>query len=119
MGHAAPPREGDLYRVYTVDNISFEIRYGYHAENERGRVEPLPIFPDMVAAPIYTCHGTPVTAYVQAPCGHYTPCRPSEPEDWCGDCLHYDGGPQKMGRCLCPHRKQAALQQVKKTGGVE
>lgn len=100
------PREGDLYQIYTVDDHSFEIRYGYYAENERGRVEPLPIFPDMVAVPVYTRSGIPVTAYVQAPCKHYAPRHPSHPEEWCGDCRHYDGGREKMGRCLCPERRQ-------------
>lgn len=101
----ALPREGDLYKICTVDDLSFEIRYGYHTENERGRVEPLPIFPDMVAGPAYTRSGIPVTAYVQAPCGHYTPRHPSLPEEWCGDCVHYGGGREKMGRCLCPERQ--------------
>lgn len=100
------PGEGDLYRIYTVDDISFEIRYGYHAENERGRVEPLPIFPDMVADPVYTRSGIPVTAYVQAPCRHYVPRQQTYPEEWCGDCRHYGGGREKMGRCLCPERRR-------------
>ena len=99
------PKEGDLYRICTVEDISFEIRYGYYAEDERGRVEPLPVYPDMVAKPIYTRSGSPVTAYIQAPCHHYEPRQPSEPEEWCGDCLHYDGGREKMGRCLCPERR--------------
>ncbi len=108
MRSTALPREGDLYRIYTVDDLTFEIRYGYYADNERGRVDPLPIFPDMVASPIYTGDGIPVTAYIQAPCTHYRPCQSAEPEDWCGDCLYYDGGFQKMGRCLCPKRQQKA-----------
>lgn len=100
------PREGDLFAVYTVEDLSFEIRYGYHEERERGRVEPLPIFPDMVAFPVYTRRGIPVTTYVQAPCKHYAPFQRSAPEEWCGDCLHYDGGREKMGRCLCPERRR-------------
>lgn len=107
MVHAPElPKEGDLYRIITVDDLSFEIRYGYHAENERGRVEPLPIFPDLVAAPVFTHSGIPVTAYVQVPCRHYMPRQPAGPEDWCGDCIYYGGGRKKMGCCLCPHRKQ-------------
>ena len=100
------PREGDLFGIYTVDDLSFEIRYGYHAENERGRVEPLPIFPDMVASPAYTRGGLPVTAYVQSPCDHYRPRHQVCPEEWCGDCLHYGGGREKMGHCLCPARRR-------------
>lgn len=100
------PNEGDLYKTITVGDLTFEIRYGYYAENERGRVEPLPIFPDLVADPVFTSRGFPVTAYVQHPCKYYKPQHPSRPEDWCGDCRYYDGGQAKMGRCLCPKRKR-------------
>lgn len=100
------PKEGDLYKIYTVDGIAFEIRYGYHAENERGRVDPLPIFPDMVAVPVYTKNGIPITAYVQAPCKHYTPRQGPHPEEWCGDCIHYGSRCEKMARCLCPERRR-------------
>ena len=99
------PCEGDLFRIYTVDDLTFRILYGYYAENERGRVEPLPIFPDLVAQPVYTCEGIPVTAYMQAPCQYYCPRHSDHPEEWCGDCVHYDAGQEKMGRCLCPERK--------------
>ena len=106
MRSPALPKEGDLYRIYTVDDCTFEIRYGFYEEKERYLVEPLPIFPDMVTAPVYTSDGVPVTAYVQAPCSYYNPCMPQQPEEWCGDCLHYDGGQKKMGRCLCPQRRK-------------
>lgn len=105
MENTTSPQEGDLFRIYTVDGLSFQIRYGYHAENERGRVEPLPIFPDLLSEPVYTRCGIPVTSYIQAPCIHYTPRHPDHPEEWCGDCIHYDAGQEKMGRCLCPERK--------------
>lgn len=100
------PGEGDLFGIYTVEDLTFEIRYGYHAENERGRVDPLPIFPDMVSVPVYTKNGIPVTACVQAPCRHYRPRNPDHPEEWCGDCLHYGGKREKMARCLCPERRR-------------
>lgn len=102
----APSGEGELYRIFTLEDLSFEIRYGYHTDEERGRIEPLPIFPDLVSSPVYTRSGIPVTAYVQVPCRHYSPCRRNEPEEWCGDCLYYDGGRDKIGRCLCPERKR-------------
>lgn len=106
MRNTTLPKEGEVYRTYTVDQHTFEIRYGYHEENERGRVEPLPIFPDFEINPVYTQNGEPITAYVQYPCKHYSPRDPKEPEEWCGDCTYYDGGRIEMGRCLCPQRKQ-------------
>lgn len=100
------PKEGDLYRIFVVDQHTFDIRYGYYAEDERDRVEPLPIFPNFEKNPVYTKNGEPVTAYVQYPCRHYTPHRSEEPEEWCGDCLYYGGGREEMGPCLCRERRR-------------
>lgn len=100
------PKEGDLYKRYVVDDHTFEIRYGFYIEEERGRVEPLPVFPDLVKDPVYTAAGEPVTALVQVPCGHYAPRQAERSEGWCGDCIHYDGGKEEMGRCLCPLRRR-------------
>ena len=41
------PIEGALYRTYEIDGHVFPIYYGYYDEDERGRVEPLPVFPDL------------------------------------------------------------------------
>lgn len=100
------PKEGDLYKTYIVDNHTFEIRYGFYDARERGRVEPLPVFPDLVKDPVYTTTGEPVTSLVQVPCEHYIPKKPELAEGWCFDCCHYGGGRNEMGRCLCPRRRR-------------
>ena len=100
------PGEGDLYKIYAVSNHTFEIRYGFYEECERGRVEPLPVFPDLRKHPVYTKSGYPVTALIQAACEHYRPRQVRAPEHWCGDCVFYDGGKEEMGRCLCTLRKR-------------
>ena len=106
MENKTLPEEGDLYKTCIVDHHVFEIRYGYHEESERGRVDPLPIFPDLEKNPLYTNTGELITAYVQYPCRYYIPRRPEIPEDWCGDCMLYGGGKEEMGRCLSPERKR-------------
>lgn len=99
------PAEGDIYKVYEVGNHIFEIRYGYYEESERGRVEPLPVFPDLMCAPLFTETGQPIVTLLQKPCVYYTPNQPARRELWCGDCLHYSGGREEIGFCRCPARK--------------
>ena len=106
MPNMTLPKEGDLYNIYVVDDHTFEIRYGFYEENERGRVEPLPIFPDFLKSPVYTSDGVPVTSLIQTTCKHYKPRQAQYPEHWCGDCEHYDGGKAEMGRCVCPVRRR-------------
>lgn len=99
------PKEGDLYKVYRIDRHVFQIRYGYYADNERGRVEPLPVFPDLRTSPVYTAEGAPIVTLLQRPCLHYQPRTPHRREDWCGDCCHYSGGREEIGICRCLHNK--------------
>lgn len=106
MRNIALPTEGDLYKIVVLDDHTFEIRYGYYAEEERGRVEPLPLFPDLVDRPVYTAGGVPVTTRLQIPCGHYYPNRTCQPEGWCGDCTHYENVREEFGLCRCPYRKR-------------
>ncbi len=105
------PNEGDLYKTYQVENHIFHIHYGYYAENERGRVEPLPIFPDLKKTPLFTASGAPVITSLQKPCGEYSPKDLHRKEDWCGDCIHYSGGKEELGICKNPDR-------IRSEGGV-
>ena len=119
----AHPREGDLYRVYRIGDHTFEIRYGYYEENERGRVEPLPIFPNLKGKRLYSHSGHRIVTSLQQPCEHYCPKRPREREDWCGDCIHYAGGRSEIGICSCEGRRhlpeQEAAQRTAATGTME
>ena len=99
------PKEGDLYKIFTLEGHTFEIRYGYYEENERGRVEPLPVYPDFLKDPHYTARGEPITSLIQMACPHYRSGQ-DRPEYWCGDCAHYSGGKAEIGICRCPERKR-------------
>ena len=95
-----PPVEGTLYRTYEIDDHIFPIYYGYYDESERGRVEPLPIFPDLKENLHYSIFGERIVTSVQTPCEHYRPRDPDQPEFWCGDCTCYAGGNSEIGICL-------------------
>lgn len=94
-------REGELYKVYRIEDHTFEIRYGYYEESERGRMDPLPIFPDLVKNPVYTKEGRPIVSVVQPPCRHYRPRDKEMREDWCGDCMHYSDTGKEIAVCDC------------------
>ena len=54
-------KEGDLYKIITVFGKTFELRYGYYAENERQSKfnEVTPIYPDFRKDPLHTMEGYP------------------------------------------------------------
>ncbi len=101
------PKEGELYKVYTVSGYTFEIRYGYYEENERGRVEPLPIFPDFRKSPVYTSEGYPLASLIHAACNHYKSIK-SKPEHYCGDCVYYAEPRDEVSVCRCEKRRNIA-----------
>ena len=99
----APPKEGELYRVYDIGGNVFEVYYGYYSESERGSVEPLPIFPDFIKSPAYADDGSPIVTRVQSPCECYSPH--DNKEDWCGDCKHYLDANEEISICVCEKRR--------------
>lgn len=98
--------EGDLYKVYEVAGYTFEIRYGYYEEVERGLVEPLPIFPNFRKEPVYTADGYQLAALIHSACKHYEPRELDKPEGWCGDCNHYSDGKDEIAICKCEERRK-------------
>ncbi len=105
MNKANIPREGDLYKVIDVDNITFKITYGYYEESERDKVEPLPVFPDLKKRPIYTTDGKLIVTAIQEPCEKYIPLNKVCSEGWCGDCIHYLSSTDEISVCGCTERK--------------
>ncbi len=97
------PKEGELYKIYEVGGYTFEIRYGYYAESERGRVEPLPIFPDFRKTPVYTEDGYPLAALIHSACRYYK-SENLKPENYCGDCIHYSEPKLEIAICKCKKR---------------
>ncbi len=99
------PKEGELYKIYEVGGYTFEIRYGYYEENERGRVEPLPIFPDFRKKLVYTEDGYPLTSLIHSSCQYYK-SQEARPENYCGDCIHYSVPKQEISICKCEERRR-------------
>ena len=101
----SPPKEGELYKVYDIDGKVFEVYYGYYSENERGSVEPLPIFPDFIKNPVYLKNGSPIVSRICPPCECYSPIN-TNCEDWCGDCKHYLNATDEISVCKCEKRRK-------------
>lgn len=112
------PKEGELYKIYEVGGYTFEIRYGYYAENERGRVEPLPIFPDFQKEPVYTDDGYQLAALIHIACSYYKSDK-EKPENLCGDCIYYSQPKQEIAICKCKNRcNKAYNESATQNGGV-
>ncbi len=97
-------REGDLYKIVTVADKSFDIRYGYTCEGERPRWEPYPMYPDFLVSPEYTAEGYPFVTGDQDICEHYNPKPNVSGENWCNDCTLFDKQEEHIGICRCEKR---------------
>ena len=96
-------RDGDLYRTIKIENSTFEIRYGYYEEYERGRSEPVPIYPNLLANPEYTGDGTPIVTAMQEPCRHFDGC---DRELGCYGCRHFQECEDLIGLCRLESNRQ-------------
>ena len=101
-------REGDLYKIVTVADKSFEIRYGYSCEGECSRWEPSPLYPDFSTSPEYTAEGHPFATAYQDICEHYIPKPKATGENWCHDCLLFDQQEEYIGICRSEKRRRNA-----------
>ena len=96
-------RDGDLYKIISLFGKKFEIRYGYYEEYERGRGEPIPIYPDFTRSPEYTDEGYPFVTQMQELCEHGE----SKLSDaYCVDCKYYRHGDEMIGICGCEKNKK-------------
>ena len=99
------PMEGDVYRTVSLHGKTFELKYGYYEEYERESRfgEPIPIYPDFLAAPEYTDEGRPFVTQMQSLCEYG---ESSYTDGVCADCLHFEQGEDLIGICLCDGRRQ-------------
>ncbi len=97
-------KEGALYELLTVAGERFEIRYGYYADYERERWEPMPVYPDFIKEPRYTAQGEPFATRTQDACESYAPRASDASEAWCADCAHFESGQGNIGVCKCNRR---------------
>ena len=103
MPHRA--KEGELYKSIAVCDRIFHIYYGYYDERERHSKynDPIPIYPDLKAAPQYTGEGYPFVTGMQDVCDHY---EGRHAEDGCHGCIHYREGADLIGVCRCEANKK-------------
>lgn len=96
-----PGKEGQLYKQLHISGWSFPIYYGYYEEADRhGRFsDPVPIYPDFRASPVYDSAGRPFVTAMQDACEQYAGHRKHDRE--CGSCRHYRIGDDLIGTCTC------------------
>lgn len=105
-------KEGDVHKVFTINNVTFEIRYGYHSPEEKKRGwEPTPIYPDFTETKQYTLEGYPFASVYQDICEHYKPKKNAPTEEWCENCLHFEKGETYIGVCRCERRRREVMRE--------
>ncbi len=100
-------RAGDLYDLFDIEGVKFEIYYGYPTESERLHGwEPSPIYPDFTATPQYTFDGQPFAMVYQDACEHYKPIQNRSDNHWCCNCEMFDKREKHIGICQCKYRRK-------------
>lgn len=99
-------REGDLYKVITVDGVSFEIYYGFYGDVEREHWEPMPVFPNFKKNAVYNGDGFAFATADQDVCEHFVPKKSVSNEGWCHDCNYFHLKEEFIGVCKCPQNKE-------------
>ena len=91
-------KEGDIYKIVTLYGNHFTLFYGYYEDFERGRGEPIPIYPDFKKLPRYTEEGYPFVTQMKTRC-QYGNSKFSD--GICADCDYYKHGSDLIGICTC------------------
>ena len=96
-------REGDLYKVLTVEGKRFEIYYGYYDERERYSkyCDPIPIYPDFLKDPEFTEGGSPYVTGMQDTCEYYI----GRDQSGCHGCKYFKSYDDLIGICSCEKRR--------------
>lgn len=99
------PKEGELFKVIELCGKTFEILYGFYEECDRHTkyAEPIAVYPDFAAHPIYTDDGTPFVTAIQSPCKNFDGSQ--DENSCCEDCAYYLHGEELLGICGCPVNK--------------
>lgn len=102
-------REGDLYDIIEVEGFRFEIRYGYYADFEREKLEPIPIFPDLKAKKLYSARGEPIVTQMQDICKSYSRKPMHTDDECCADCVYFFSENKRLiGICKNKDRRKKA-----------
>ena len=97
-------REGDIHKVITVQDQTFEIRYGYYEDYEREKWDPIPIYPDFIKDPMYDKDGYPFVTSMQYACKYYV-SKQKNGDSWCADCIYFPDEKQEIAVCRCSNNK--------------
>ena len=97
--------EGDLYKVIKIQDLEFEIKYGYYDEKDRYSKynEPIPIFPDFINEPVYTKEGYPLITKMQDRCKFFIG---ENGVDECYGCKYFKETEDFIGICKCALNKK-------------
>ncbi|MBE6577378.1 MAG: hypothetical protein E7653_04500 [Ruminococcaceae bacterium] len=100
------PKEGDLYKKICVFGHDLTLYYGYYDERDRQNplAEPVPIYPDLKAFPLYTDEGEPLVTIMQDVCEHFSGDKHEDSD--CGACAHYRHAEELIGACACEKKKR-------------
>jgi hypothetical protein len=103
----SPPQEGELYRVVTTYEKTFELRYGYYDEKDRQSplCEPAVIYPDFIKEPCSTDTGEPFVTMMQDACANYKSDAKPTSNTTCEECKYFKRGEEWFGICTCPENK--------------
>ncbi|MGI6499951.1 MAG: hypothetical protein ACOX1S_03560 [Anaerostipes sp.] len=97
--------EGEVYKVYEIEDKSFTIYYGYYSDLDREGEVLLPIFPNFYLDPVYTKEGFPYCTRIQDTCHHYCCRHGGSGDGWCSDCVYYPDESMEIAVCMCNKRK--------------
>ena len=100
------PSEGALYKIVTTFGKTFELRYGYYGEIDRGE-PPDVIYPDFRAHPVYAESGEPFVTRMQDACRRFRGQGPRTEDSTCAECRHFRRGEEWFGLCTHPANKSA------------
>ncbi|MBQ8345934.1 MAG: hypothetical protein IJY42_06700 [Clostridia bacterium] len=105
QGSEETHREGEHYKTIDLYGKSFELYYGYYEDCDRQNplCEPIPVYPDFAASPVYTDEGYPFATDMQDPCQHFEGKRGGET---CYECKHYEHGIEFLGVCRCEQMRK-------------
>ena len=101
--------EGELYKVVTTFGKTFELRYGYYQECDRQSplCEPVVIYPDFLAEPVYTDNGEPFSTMVQDACKSYKGEAKRTSNTTCAECKYFRRGEDWIGICTFPKNRKS------------
>ena len=104
MKYTENNKEGDLYKVITIDSHVFELRFGYYEDFEKRNGEPIPIYPDFIKTPEYSENGSPFVTAMQDSCNEAK--LKTNGFGFCNDCEHYECGEDFIGICVCREKRK-------------